>query len=312
MREACLDEVYKLAKADERVFFVGSDLGVGTLKNFQQEMPGRFFMEGIAEGYLIGMASGLALEGHVVYVNTISTFITRRCYEQIAIDACLHRLKVRLIGNGGGMVYAPLGPTHMAIEDISIMRAIPNMTIIAPADADEMRRLMPQTLDYPGPIYIRVAKGYDPIVTRDDVPCVIGEALPMREGRDALLITTGITLKIALEAADQLAAQGIAAAVLHFPTVKPLDAKRLLDLASPVRAIVTIEENSIIGGLGSAVAEIVAEAGFEPAKKFKRHGIPDVFPENYGSQAKLMDHYDISTKAVVATVSGLLEQKRGG
>ncbi len=312
MREACLDEVYKLAKADERVFFVGSDLGVGTLKNFQQEMPGRFFMEGIAEGYLIGMASGLALEGHVVYVNTISTFITRRCYEQIAIDACLHRLKVRLIGNGGGMVYAPLGPTHMAIEDISIMRAIPNMTIVAPADADEMRRLMPQTLDYPGPIYIRVAKGYDPIVSRDDVPCRIGEALPMREGRDALLITTGITLKIALEAADQLAAQGIAAAVLHFPTVKPLDAKRLLDLASPVRAIVTIEENSIIGGLGSAVAEIVAEAGFEPAKKFKRHGIPDVFPENYGSQAKLMDHYDISTKAVVATVSGLLTQKRGG
>ncbi|NBR27526.1 MAG: transketolase [Betaproteobacteria bacterium] len=311
MREACLDEVYKLAKKDERIFFVGSDLGVGTLKNFQQEMPGRFFMEGIAEGYLIGMASGLALEGHVVYVNTISTFLTRRCYEQIAIDACLHNLNVRLIGNGGGMVYAPLGPTHMAIEDISIMRAIPNMTIIAPADADEMRRLMPQTLDHPGPIYIRVAKGYDPIVSRDDVPCRISTALPMRAGRDALLITTGITLKIALEAADQLTTQGIDAAILHFPTIKPLDAECLLETASPVRAIVTIEENSIIGGLGSAVAEVVAEAGFEPSKKFKRLGIPDVFPENYGSQAKLMDHFNISTKATVAAVNALLANRKG-
>jgi transketolase len=311
MREACLDEVYKLAKNDKRAVFVGSDLGVGTLKKFQQEMPDRFFMEGIAEGYLIGMASGLALEGHTVYVNTISTFLTRRCYEQIAIDACLHKLKVRLIGNGGGMVYAPLGPTHMAIEDISIMRAIPNMTIIAPADADEMRRLMPQTLDYPGPIYIRVAKGYDPIVSRDDVPCRIGAALPMRAGRDALLVTTGITLKIALEAADQLAIQGIDAAILHFPTVKPLDAERLLEVASPVRVIVTIEENSIIGGLGSAVAEIVAEAGFEHSKKFKRLGIPDVFPENYGSQTKLMDHFNISTKATVAAVSSLLANRKG-
>lgn len=311
MREACLDEVYKLAKKDERIFFVGSDLGAGTLKNFQQEMPGRFFMEGIAEGYLIGMASGLALEGHVVYVNTISTFLTRRCYEQIAIDACLHNLNVRLIGNGGGMVYAPLGPTHMAIEDISIMRAIPNMTIIAPADADEMRRLMPQTLDHPGPIYIRVAKGYDPIVSRDDVPCRIGTALPIRAGRDALLVTTGITLKIALEAADQLATQGIDAAILHFPTIKPLDTERLLEVASPVRAIVTIEENSIIGGLGSAVAEVVAEAGFEPSKKFKRLGIPDVFPENYGSQAKLMDHFNISTKATVAAVNALLANRKG-
>jgi transketolase len=311
MREACLDEVYKLAKTDERVFFVGSDLGVGTLKKFQQEMPRRFFMEGIAEGYLIGMASGLALEGHTVYVNTISTFLTRRCYEQIAIDACLHKLNVRLIGNGGGMVYAPLGPTHMAIEDISIMRAIPNMTIIAPADADEMRRLMPQTLDHPGPIYIRVAKGYDPIVSREEVPCRIGAALAMRPGRDALLISTGITLKIALEAADQLATMGIDAAILHFPTVKPLDTERLLDVASPVRAIVTIEENSIIGGLGSAVAEVVAEAGFEPSKQFKRLGIPDVFPENYGSQAKLMDHFNISTRATVAAVSNLLANRKG-
>jgi transketolase len=266
MREASLDEVYKLAKKDERVFFVGSDLGVGTLNKFKQEMPDRFFMEGISEGYLIGMASGLALEGKIVYVNTISTFITRRCYEQLAIDACLHNLKVRMIGNGGGMVYAPLGPTHMAIEDLSIMRAIPNMTVVAPADADEMRRFIPQTLDYPGPIYIRVAKGYDPVVTNDSIPFRIGKALLMKKGRDALLVTTGITLKCALDAAEHLATQGIDTAVLHMPTVKPLDVEQLLEHASRVRAVVTIEENTIIGGLGGAVAEALAEANFDPAK----------------------------------------------
>ncbi|MGB7541506.1 MAG: transketolase C-terminal domain-containing protein, partial [Burkholderiales bacterium] len=305
MRETSLEEVYKLAKQDSRVVFIGSDLGVGTLNKFKQEMPERFFMEGISEGYLIGMASGLALEGKIVYVNTISTFITRRCYEQLVVDVCLHNLNVRTIGNGGGMVYAPLGPTHMAIEDLSIMRAIPNMTIVAPADADEMRRLIPQTLDYPGPIYIRLAKGYDPVVTNDSVPFRIGKALPMKEGRDALLVTTGITLKNALDAAEQLGAKGIDAAVLHMPTVKPLDTERLLEYASRVRAVVTVEENNIIGGLGSAVAEVLAEANFDPAKKFRRIGIPDVFPDKYGSQAKLMDYYKISTPEIVSVVAGL-------
>src|SRR3989338_5610353 len=127
------------------------------------------------------MAAGLALEGKIPYVNTIATFLTRRCFEQIVLDLCLHKANVRLIGNGGGLVYAPLGPTHLSIDDIAILRAIPNMTIIAPADADEMRRLMPQTVDYTGPIYIRLAKGFDPIVTNDEISFKIGKALVMRE-----------------------------------------------------------------------------------------------------------------------------------
>ncbi len=306
MREAALEEIYKLAKQDDRVIFVGSDLGVGTLNKFKQEMPGRFFMEGIAEGYLIGMASGLALEGNIVYVNTISTFLTRRCYEQIVVDVCLHNLNVRLIGNGGGMVYAPLGPTHMAIEDISILRAIPNMTIVVPADADEMRRLIPQTLDYVGPMYIRLAKGYDPIVTNDEVPFRIGKALPMRQGRDVLLVTTGITLRLAQQAAAILAETDISAAILHMPTIKPLDTEAFLEYARPVRAIVTIEENTILGGLGGAIAEIVAEANFNPAKRFRRIGIPDVFPDKYGSQEQLMEHYRITSSEIVATCHALL------
>ena len=305
MREMCLDQVYELAKRDERVFFIGSDLGVNTLDNFKKEMPGRFFMEGISEQHVVGMASGLALEGKIVYVNTISTFITRRCFEQVILDACLHNLKVRLIGNGGGLVYAPLGPTHLAIEDISIMRAIPNMTVVAPADADEMKRFVPQTADYPGPIYIRLAKGYDPIVTNDQVPFRIGKALPMREGRDALLVTTGITLKLAQDAAKELAAQGVECAILHMPTIKPLDTEALLGRAAVVPVIVSVEENTVIGGLGGAIAETVAEANFNTVKRFRRLGIPDVFAKHYGTQAQLMEHYRISTAEIIATVKHL-------
>jgi len=305
MREACLEEVYRLAKTDPRIVFIGSDLGEGTLKKFKQEMPDRFYMEGISEQHVVGMAAGMAVEGMIVYVNTISTFITRRCFEQIAVDVCLHDLNVRLIGNGGGMVYAPLGPTHLAIEDISILRALPNMTVTAVADADEMRRMMPQTVDHKGPIYIRLAKGYDPIVTNDSVPFRLGKALEMRQGADVLLVTTGITLGAAQEAATRLAGQGVEAAILHMPTIKPLDTEALLAHAAKVRAIVVAEENTIVGGLGSAVAEVIAEAGLA-GKGFKRLGIPDVFPDHYGSQANLMDLYRINADEIVATVGKLL------
>jgi transketolase len=309
MRKTCLEQIYELALKDERIFFIGSDLGAGTLDNFRKQMPQRFFMEGISEAHVVGMASGLALSGKIVYVNTLSAFITRRCFEQVVIDACLHRLRIRLVGNGGGLVYAPLGPTHLAIEDIAILRAIPNMTIIAPADAAEMKRLMPLTVDYPGPLYIRLAKGYDPIVTRDDVPFSIGKAVPMREGTDALLITTGITLKLALEASQRLSRNGIEAAVLHLPTLKPIDTDAILSRASQVPVIVTIEEHTRIGGLGSAIAEIIAETPFPGPKYFKSIGIPDVFADRYGSQAMLMDYYQISADALVATVEGLFKQR---
>ena len=305
MRQACLDMVYEMAKADERILFIGSDLGVGTLDKFKQEMPRRFFMEGISEANIIGVAAGLALEGKVPYVNTIATFITRRCFEQIVVDLCLHNANVRLIGNGGGLVYAPLGATHEAIEDIAIMRALPNMTIVAPADADEMRRLMPKTIDHDGPIYIRLAKGYDPIVTNDDVPFEIGKAIPMRDGDDALIITTGITLGVALDAAQTLSGQGIEASILHCHTVKPLDSEAIMEMLQRVPVVVTVEEHIAIGGLGSAVAEIVAEANFDTAKRFKRIGLPDLFPDEYGSQASLMEKYSITPDNVASVVASL-------
>jgi transketolase len=306
MRKTCLDLVYEIARSDERVFFIGSDLGMGTLDKFKAEMPGRYFMEGVSEANLIGIAAGLALEGKIVYVNTIATFITRRCFEQVCLDLCLHNVKVRLIGNGGGLVYAPLGPTHLATDDIAILRALPRMTILAPADATEMRRLMPLTVDHPGPIYIRLGKGGDPIVTDDRVPFTIGKIFPMRAGRDAVILTTGVMLKRAMDAAENLRVKGIEAAVLHCPTVKPLDASVIRDYGAQVPVIISVEEHTILGGLGSAVAEIIAEAGFATAKRFRRIGIPDVFPDQYGSQDSLLARYDITAECIATTVEQLV------
>jgi transketolase len=302
MRKTCLDTVYELAKRDPRVFFVGSDLGVGTLSRFRDEMPGRFLMEGVSEANIIGLAAGLAMEGKIPYVHTIATFLTRRCFEQIVLDVGLHDVNVRLIGAGGGLVYAPLGPTHLAIDDLAIMRAVPNMTIIAPADAEEMRRAVELTLEHDGPVYIRMAKGGDPIVTPDAPPFAIGRARPIRAGRDALAVTTGVTLQVALDAARTLAAERLDLAVLHVPTVKPLDRPAILEAIAAVPAVVTIEEHTLMGGLGSAVAEIIADAGIAPPRRFTRIGIPDVFPEGYGSQASLMAACGITADAVAHAV----------
>ena len=217
------------------------------------------------------------------------------------MDLCLHNVPVRLIGSGGGMVYAPLGPTHLATEDIAILRALPNMTIVAPADANEMRRFMNVSVNHPGPIYIRLGKGGDPIVTPDDQQFAIGKIYSLREGKDALIISTGITTKTALDAAASLT--GIETGVLHVPTIKPLDADTILARVAKARVVVTIEEHTLPGGLGSAIAEIVLEAGLAP--RFKRIGIPDVFPDQYGSQASLMERYNITAANLVKTIEQL-------
>jgi len=309
MRKTCLDQVYELALTDPRIFFVGSDLGYETLKQFKNQMPDRFFMEGVSEQNLIGISAGMAMEGKIVYANTIATFLSRRCFEQIVLDMALHHVNVRLIANGGGLVYAPLGPTHLAIDDIAILRAVPNMTIVAPCDAEEMKRLMPLTVDYPGPMYIRIAKGGDPIVSSNRIPFKIGKAIPVREGGDALIVTTGITLGAALKAADVLAKEGITAAILHMPTIKPLDKETLLSYVRQTSVVVTIEEHSVIGGLGSAVAEAVLEANFDSVKNFKRIGIPDVFPSSYGTQDDLMKLYGITADNLCVVIKQLMGLK---
>ena len=314
MRKRSLDMVHALAKRDERVVFIGSDLSPNLLGEMKKEFPSRYYMEGIAEANIIGMAAGMAMDGFVPYVNTIATFITRRCYEQVAVDLCLHDLPVRLIGNGGGYVYAPLGPTHEAIEDIAIMRALPRMTVTAVCDAEEMTRLMDATLDWPHPIYIRLGKGGDPVISKPERGFAIGKAIDMIDGEtgasDVLLVATGVATTQALKAAASLATDGIRCRLLHLHTVKPIDADAIVDAASTAKLVVTVEEHSVIGGLGSAVLETLSDRLTGALPPVKRLGIPDKFAEHYGSQAKLMENFGFDAKGIDATVRKHLAELR--
>jgi transketolase len=306
MRPTCIDKVFDLAKRDARVAYIGSDLDPLLTRRMQEEMPGRAFMEGVSEQHVVGMAAGLAMEGFIPYVHTIATFITRRCYEQVAVDLCLHNLPVRLIGNGGGLVYAPLGPTHLAIEDIAIMRALPNMTVVSVCDAEEMKRFMDQTLDWPGPIYIRLAKGYDPIVSRPELGFEIGKAIVLRQAAGprnrVLLVSTGVATTRTLAAADALAADGIECTIMHMHTVKPLDCDAVLHHARDADLVLTVEEHTVVGGLGSAVTDALVENLPGAMPPLKRLGIPDVFAKNYGSQDELMELYGLQPPQIAQSV----------
>jgi transketolase len=312
MRATCLNMVYDLAKRDKRVLFIGSDLSPGLLADMRKEMPERWHMEGITEANVVGMAAGLAMEGYIPYVNTIATFITRRCYEQVAVDLCLHDLPVRLIGNGGGLVYAPLGPTHLAIEDIAIMRALPNMAVTAVCDAPEMVRLMNRTLDWPHPIYIRLAKGGDPVVSREENGFAIGKAIPMRRARArraAVLMSTGIMTTNALAAADLLARDGHDVAVVHFHTIKPLDEEAVLEFADGAELVATLEEGTLIGGFGSAVTDLLVEKLGAALPALVRLGLPDAFPHKYGAQEDLLEVYGLDASQIAARVGKLLQSR---
>lgn len=308
MRQTCLNHVYKLAKEDQRVIFIGSDLSPGLLDSMRREFPERWYMEGITEQNVVGMAAGFALEGFMPYVNTIATFFTRRAYEQVAVDLCLHNLPVRLIANGGGLVYAPLGPTHLAIEDIVIMRVLPNMAVVAVCDAEEMKRFMDASLHWPGPIYVRLAKGGDPVVSRSENGFAIGKAIEMRRSTDArrvVFMTTGVMTTQALKAADTLANHGLDCTVIHFHTIKPLDEEAALEAARDASLVVTVEEGVVQGGFGSAIADLLLESLGPTMPRMKRIGLPDAFPKNYGTQDDLFEIYGLTGAQIAETVRTL-------
>ena len=308
MRKKSLDCVYKLAIDDDRVVFIGSDLGAGVLSSMKEDIPERWFMEGVAEQHIIGMASGLAMEGFIPYVNTIATFLTRRCFEQLVIDVGLHNLPVRLIANGGGVVYAPLGPTHQAIEDVAILRAIPNMTIVAPCDAEEMERLMLETVNWPGPIYIRLAKGGDAIVSEEKHGFSIGKSILFKEPGNVLLVSSGIMTQRALKAIDNLEERGFSCGLLHMHTIKPLDREALTEISKSVQLIVTVEEHIVDGGLGTAIIETLNDCSLLSIPRVLRLGLPNRFVEEYGSQDSVLNSSGLSVQDISNSVQGALQR----
>lgn len=308
MQSACLKMIYELAKKDARVVFIGTDNAPDLLSEMQAEMPDRFFMEGTWEANLVGLASGLSADGFVPFILNHATFITRRGYEQILLDSCLQKRPIVLIGSGGGVATAHLGPTHTAIEDMAIMRTIPGMTVIAPCDANEVSRIMPLILDWPASVYLRLAKYGKPIISGDQPSVEIGKAIMMREaniqGNGVLIVSTGAMTHRALGAAELLSKQKIDCSVLHFHTVKPLDKKTLIREAKHARLLVTIEEHILTGGLGSACLEALAD-NMSPRNfpDIYRIALADEFVQSYGTQDTLLEKFGMQPISLAARIA---------
>ncbi len=304
MRKTALDTIGKLVEQDPRVVFVGSDLGAGTLEEIRNLHPDRVLMEGIAEQHLVSFAAGLALEGFIPYVHTIATFLTRRAFEQIVVDVALDRLPVILVGAGGGMVYAPLGPTHQAIDDFSLMRTIPGMCVVAPADPLEMSCVLELLRTEQVPAYVRVAKGGEPVITDSLSPLRAGKVRIISRGENVAILTTGSLLHECVLAAETLGTQGSRITLAHFPFLAPLDKESIIELASSHSHLLVVEEHIPSGGLASAVADVLSEIGFPTP--LHRLTLPNEYATNYGSQAEHWHLHGLDAEGIRLKVSELL------
>lgn len=300
MRTTFINCLVERARTDNRIFVITPDMGFSVLEKFREEFPDRFLNVGIAEQNAVGVAAGLALSGKLVYVYSIIPFITMRCFEQVRLDVAYMKTNVRLVGVGAGFSYGPAGPTHHAIEDIAIMRALPNMTVCCPGDPIEVRELVTQSFNYDGPMYFRLGKNGEPRIHKDETKIEIGKAILLAEGNDLAVITTSNMLEEGKRWTDELANEGIKATLLSMPTIKPFDVAAVHKIIEKDLPIVTLEEHNIIGGLGSAVAEVIAESG-KPVR-FKRIAIEDAYSSCVGSQTFLREKFNL-TKREMALLS---------
>lgn len=303
MRNAAIKALTELAKNNKDVILLSGDLGYGVLDNFRDKFPNQYFNAGICEQNMASMASGLALEGKSVYIYSIGNFPTLRCIEQIRNDICYHDANVTIIAVGGGFAYGSLGMSHHATEDIAVMRSLPNMRVFTPADAIEAQMVVHKAAEIQKPCYIRLNKGGEPLI-HSAIDALkeykIGDAISLLQGDDVCLMVAGAIAGEAIKASKELEKAGISAAVYSFPSVKPIDEKVIRKCAERYPYIITIEEHNIIGGFGSAVAEVVA--GLRGKAGVIRVGLQDTYSGLVGSQSYLRHVYGMDSNAIVKKV----------
>lgn len=296
MRDAFIAELMEMAERDPSIMLITGDLGFGVLNAYVERFPHQFLNAGVAEQNMTGLAAGLALEGHKVYTYSIGNFTTLRCLEQLRNDVCYHDADVTAVAVGGGFSYGQLGMSHFATEDLAILRALPNMTVVAPSDPWETRVLTRQMAAAPGPKYLRLDKGKAGL-TADEGDVALGKVRTIRDGKALTIVTIGAILSEALKAADALAADGIDARILSVHTLKPLEAAPLVAAARETGAIVCVEEHNVVGGLASAVAQLCLEQGAAP-KAFRAVGLGDLYPTIVGDQDYLRAAYGMDAAAI--------------
>ncbi|MGH9600532.1 MAG: transketolase family protein [Terracidiphilus sp.] len=305
-RDAYIRTLEEMAAADERVCAVASDsLSSAKLKNFKAKFPDRFVNVGIAEQNMVGVGAGLANGGMIPYVCGAGCFLTARAMEQVKVDLAYSKSNVKLCGMSPGMAYGQLGPTHHSIEDLAWTRILPNLTVLVPADPVETAAAMRYSLVHEGPMYLRISRMPVPCVHAEDYEFRLGKAAVLREGSDVTLIANGVLVARALDAARALAARGISARVLNMSTVKPLDREAILDAARTTRGIVTAEEALAAGGLGGAVAEVLAQ---EHPARMRILGLPDVFAPT-GTAEFLLEHFGLTAAGIERAATDLLKDE---
>jgi len=304
-RTAFADALVTLAEVDPRVVAVCNDsVSSSNLTRFRERFPQRLFNVGIAEQNMVGVAAGLANGGQIPFVCAASCFLTARALEQIKVDCGYARANVKLCGMSSGMAYGQLGPTHHSIEDLAWTRAIANLNVLVPADPPETAAMVAAIHAAPGPVFLRVSRMKVPVVHADAQAFQIGRAIRLREGRDVALIACGTLVARALEAATQLQAEGIHARVVNMGSLKPLDREEIVAAAAETCGIVTVEEHTVHGGLGSSVAEVVVRSRPVPMRLL---GVPDVFAPT-GTAEFLLDHFGLNANGIVAAAKDLLQQ----
>ncbi|WP_425398235.1 transketolase family protein [Aeoliella sp.] len=309
MRTTFIDTLTDLAYADPRITLVTGDLGFGVVQKFAERFPDQFVNAGVAEQNMTGLATGMALAGRIVFTYSIANFPTLRPLEQIRNDAAYHNANVIVVAVGGGMSYGAFGMTHHATEDIAILRSLPQMTVIAPGDPAETTEATRKVGEGIGPAYLRLGRAGEPMVHQGPINWRLGKALVTREGTDGTIISTGAMLHTAVAAANQLAeTAGVELRVLSMHTIKPLDSDAIVAAAEETGAVITLEEHSVLGGLGGAVAEVLCEAGV-PSVAFKRIGLPSQYITEVGDQDYLRGVHGLDADSVAATTLRTLEKK---
>ena len=306
MRNAYIKALHELAKKDERILALVADNGAIVYDQFRRDFPERFINFGIAEATMVSAAAGLACWGRIPFCYTISSFLTMRAFEQIRNDVCMQKMNVKLVGIGAGFVYSNLGPTHHATKDISLMRVLPNMTVVAPCGPMEAAKATIAAAQIDGPVYLRLSVGGTPEIYELDYDFKLGRGVTLRNGKDIAIIATGGIIHEVLAAVEELERLGISTRLINIHTIKPIDTDIILKAAAETKAVLTVEEHSILGGLGSSVAEVLLENATK-AVKFRRMGLNGVFACGYGSYQDMKEENGLSAKDIVAQAKKLLE-----
>jgi len=309
MRGAFFRTLMTLAEKDDRVNLIVGDLGFGVVEEFAQRFPERFLNAGVAEQNMTSLAVGMALSGKVVFTYSIANFPILRCLEQVRNDVCYHNANVKIVAVGGGLSYGSLGSTHHATEDLAIMRSLPRMVVVAPGDPAEAEAATQAVAAHPGPCYLRLGRAGESSVHCGEIDFRLGKAIQVRDGKDLTLISTGGLLGTAVQVADSLHRAGLQTRLLSMHTVKPLDADAVLVAAHETGAIFTLEEHSVIGGLGGAVAELLAESS-EVQVPFKRFGLPSAFMSIAGAQTYLLAQHGLSADSIASAIRSIVEKAR--